>query len=191
MKTQAFYPALGLALIAGAATAHAQTVYTQEIADPALTTVVTQPAPPVITETSDGVMVQPMQTLAPAGVVQTTTTETVRTVRPARHLARRVVTTRTVTRRIQRTPATVAETVTTAPQPIYDEVTSAPVGVAPTYSPPLYDQVSAPAAVAPAPVFDAVGPVATQPFMYRYDYQPDRILVIDPRTGIAVQSIPR
>jgi hypothetical protein len=26
---------------------------------------------------------------------------------------------------------------------------------------------------------------------YRYVYEPDRILVIDPTTGIAVQSIPR
>jgi hypothetical protein len=64
--------------------------------------------------------------------------------------------------------------------------------------PRLYD-VATPAAVAPAvqpavpaaPVLGATtavgGPVAT----YRYVYQPDRILVIDPYTNIAVQTIPR
>jgi hypothetical protein len=39
--------------------------------------------------------------------------------------------------------------------------------------------------VAPAPF------VATQPVIYRYVYEPDRILVIDPITNIAVQAIPR
>jgi hypothetical protein len=33
--------------------------------------------------------------------------------------------------------------------------------------------------------------VATQPVIYRYVYEPDRILVIDPITNIAVQAIPR
>jgi hypothetical protein len=33
--------------------------------------------------------------------------------------------------------------------------------------------------------------MATQPFIYRYVYEPDRILVIDPNSGVAVQSIPR
>jgi hypothetical protein len=46
-------------------------------------------------------------------------------------------------------------------------------------------------AVPAAPVLGATtavgGPVAT----YRYVYQPDRILVIDPYTNIAVQAIPR
>jgi hypothetical protein len=39
--------------------------------------------------------------------------------------------------------------------------------------------------VAPGPL------VATQPVIYRYVYEPDRILVIDPITNIAVQAIPR
>jgi len=62
--------------------------------------------------------------------------------------------------------------------------------------------VTAPAALAPAPVVAApaaavapapfVGaPVATAPVIYRYVYEPDRILVIDPTTNIAVQAIPR
>jgi len=43
--------------------------------------------------------------------------------------------------------------------------------------------------VVTAPVVAA--PVATQPVIYRYVYEPDRILVIDPVTNIAVQAIPR
>jgi hypothetical protein len=74
------------------------------------------------------------------------------------------------------------------------------------YAPPLYDVAPAPMApaIAPAPVVTtpAVAPVvsapvvsapvmATQPVIYRYVYEPDRILVIDPTTNIAVQAIPR
>jgi hypothetical protein len=75
-----------------------------------------------------------------------------------------------------------------APAPAYD------------YSEPLYNvapaavapapAVAAPAAVAPGPVVGAL-PLATQPVIYRYVYEPDRILVIDPITNIAVQAIPR
>ncbi len=43
--------------------------------------------------------------------------------------------------------------------------------------------------VAAAPLAGDV--VATQPYTYRYVYQPDRILVIDPVTGTAVRAIPR
>ena len=53
---------------------------------------------------------------------------------------------------------------------------------------PLYDAAPA-AAVAPPPIVAA--PVATAPVIYRYIYEPDRILVIDPATNIAVQAIPR
>jgi hypothetical protein len=74
---------------------------------------------------------------------------------------------------------------------IYDELKRGPR---------LYD-VATPAAVAPAvqpavpaaPVLGATtavgGPVAMP--TYRYVYQPDRILVIDPYTNITVQTIPR
>jgi hypothetical protein len=55
--------------------------------------------------------------------------------------------------------------------------------------------VTVPAAVAPAPVVAAPvvsAPVlAIQPVIYRYVYEPDRILVVDPTTNIAVQAIPR
>ena len=159
--------ALGLALAAGGP-AHAQTVIAPAVVD------------------------QPVVTVPET--VQTT--ETVRTIRPvARRSARReVVTTRTITRRL--VPATtttvVARTLPAAPRPLYDEVAPAPIASAPQ---PLYDEV-APAVVGPAPVvaspvIAAGDVVATEPYTYRYVYQPDRILVVDPATGIAIRAIPR
>jgi hypothetical protein len=120
---------------------------------------------------------QPVETVItqpPAQSVQTT--ETVQTVRPARHVARRevVTTKRTVT---TTTPAPVAS-IATVPQPLYDQA-------------PLYDTV-APPAVAPT-IDDAVinASVSTPIPAYRYVYESDRILVIDPATGITVQALPR
>lgn len=168
---------LGLALAAGASAGNAQTVI-----DPPLVTV------PATT-------VQPMQTIQ--------TTVTTRTVRPAPRTAhRQIVTTRTVTRRVVATPTVVARTATAAPRTLYDTVAPASVVTAAgdyyapraydDYAPRLYDVVTAPA-VASAPV--ATMPVVqgqyTTPFFYRYVYEPDRILVIDPNTGVAVQAIPR
>jgi len=82
------------------------------------------------------------------------------------------------------------------------------VAAAPAYPPPAYPaydeplrgrrlyDVATPAAVAPAvapqPAFGpaaVAGPVAMP--TYRYIYEPDRILVVDPYTNIAVQAIPR
>jgi len=59
---------------------------------------------------------------------------------------------------------------------------------------PLYDVVT-PTAV-PAPAVPAIAPVSAVPVTtaapaYRYVYETDRILVIDPYTNIAVQAIPR
>jgi hypothetical protein len=76
-----------------------------------------------------------------------------------------------------------------APQPLYDVVMPAPLATR-TYAPPLYD------AVAPAPTVDntyvnAVPPAGAAYPIYRYVYEPDRILVIDPATNIAIQAIPR
>jgi hypothetical protein len=156
--------ALGLVLAAGASAAHAQTVITREIVNP--------------------------------GVETVQTTETVRTVRPApaRTARRQVVTTRTITRQVVPTSTVVARTVRAAPQPLYDVVAPASVATDPDYGPPLYD-TAAPGAVAPAaaamPVMQDGSVMATQPFIYRYVYEPDRILVIDPNSGVAVQSIPR
>lgn len=163
--------ALGLALAAGGTAAHAQTIITPAVVD------------------------QPVVTVPTATVVQpetVQTTETVRTVRPAPRSARRqVVTTRTITRRLVPTTTVIARTVPATPQPLYDEVAPAPVATTPQ---PLYDEVAAPvaaAAVMPPPVIGAPNSIASEPYTYRYIYQPDRILVVDPVTGIAVRAIPR
>jgi hypothetical protein len=175
-----------LALVIGASAAQAQTVITGPVVGQPVGTVVA--APPAT-------VVQPAETIQ--------TIETIRTVRaaPLRPVRRQVVTTRTITRRvIPAAPAVVTGTVAAAPQPLYDTAVPAAVparaGIYAAYDDadyadygaPLYD-VASTATVAPAPIVAA--PVATAPVIYRYVYEPDRILVIDPTTNIAVQAIPR
>jgi len=124
---------------------------------------------------------QPFETVItqpPAQTVQTT--ETVQTVRPALRLARRqvVTTRRTVT---TTTPAPVA-TIAGNPQPFYDQA---------RLQAPLYDTAASPV---PAPGVDNTlinASFGTAVPAYRYVYESDRILVIDPNTGIAVQALPR
>jgi hypothetical protein len=119
------------------------------------------------------------------------TTETVRTIRPAPAWSaqRQIVTTHTITREVVPTMTMVARTMPATRRQLYDEVTPVPLG-SPDDTPALYDTAMP---VAPAPAFAA--PVAqgmySEPFIYRYVYEPNRILVIDPNTGIAVQAIPR
>jgi hypothetical protein len=124
---------------------------------------------------------QPVETVItqpPAQTVQTT--ETVQTMRPALRSARRqvVTTKRTVT---TTTPAPVAP-IAANPQPLYDQ--------APLQG-PLYDTVAPP--VLTPTVDDTMinASVRTATPAYRYVYESDRILVIDPNTGIAVQALPR
>jgi hypothetical protein len=190
------YTALGIALLAGASAANAQTL----IAD--------QPGAVIVRE-------QPARTVE--------TVRTVRTVEPARtmkshHVARRAsakvvttTTTRTIVRdRVVRGPTGIAPAPATysdmapAPvvadmpysRPLYDVAPGA-VLAEPAYSRPLYN-VAAPV-VGPAPFVGAAPAIgaarAAQSGMpipgYRYVYEPDRILVIDPYTNIAVQAIPR
>jgi len=173
-----------LALVIGASAAQAQTVITGPVWGQPVGTVaapaVVAPAPIV----SAPAVVQPAETIQ--------TIQTIRTVRavPPPPVRRQIVTTRTITRRvIPAAPAVVAGTVAAAPAPLYD--TAVPAAVpAPAYdyadsadyNAPIYD-------VAPAPIVAA--PMATAPVIYRYVYEPDRILVIDPTTNIAVQAIPR
>jgi hypothetical protein len=190
------YTALGIALLAGASAANAQTL----IAD--------QPGAVIVRE-------QPARTVE--------TVRTVRTVEPARtmkshHVARRALakvvtttTTRTIVRdRVVRGPTVIAPAPATysdmapAPvvadmpysRPLYDVAPGA--GLAePAYSRPLYN-VAAPV-VGPAPFVGAAPAIGAAPAAqsgmpipgYRYVYEPDRILVIDPYTNIAVQAIPR
>jgi hypothetical protein len=125
---------------------------------------------------------QPVETVITQPVQTVQTTETVRTIRPG---ARPVVRKRVVTT----TRQTVVSQRALAPQPLYDVVPPAPV-VTRTYAPPLYDTV------APAPTVDdtyvnALPPAGVATPVYRYVYEPDRILVVDPVTNIAIQSIPR
>jgi hypothetical protein len=177
-----------LALVIGASAAQAQTVITGPMVGQPVGTVVAAPpavvAPaPVVTAPA---VVQPAETIQ--------TIQTVRTVRvaPLPPVRRQIVTTRTITRRlIPAAPAVVAGTVAAAPAPLYD--TAVPAAVpAPSYDydyPDTADYGAPLYGVAPAPV--VAGPVATAPVIYRYVYEPDRILVIDPTTNIAVQAIPR
>jgi hypothetical protein len=126
---------------------------------------------------------QPVETVITQQPVQTVqTTETVRTVRPgARPIERkRVVTT---------TRQTVVSQRAVAPQPLYHVVPPAPV-VTRSYAPPLYDTV-APAQTVDDTYVNAMPPAGAAYPVYRYVYEPDRILVIDPATNIAIQAIPR
>jgi hypothetical protein len=127
---------------------------------------------------------QPVETVITQQPVQTvqTTTETVRTVRPG---ARPIVRKRVVTT----TRQTVVSQRAVAPQQLYDVVPPAPV-VARTYAPPLYDAVG-PAQTVDDTYVNAVPPAGGAYPIYRYVYEPDRILVIDPATNIAIQAIPR
>src|SRR5262249_13602297 len=175
-------PCGALALVIGASAAQAQTVIAGPVGQP---TVIA--APPFVAPLVRAPAVTVKQ---PAETIQTI--QTIRTVRaaPLPPVRRQVVTTRTITRRvIPAAPAVVAGTVAAAPAPLYDTAVPAAVS-APAYDyadtvdygAPLYD-------VAPATVVAA--PVATAPVIYRYVYEPGRILVIDPATNIAVQAIPR
>ena len=148
MKSSISYIAVAVALAAGTTAANAQTFITRD---------------------------QPVETVITQQPVQTVTTETVQTVRPAPRSARRqvVTTRRTVT---TTTPAPVAA-IAANPRPLYDQA-------------PLYDTVAPP----PAPTIDDAvinASVGTTIPAYRYVYEADRILVIDPYTNIAVQAIPR
>jgi hypothetical protein len=154
--------ALGLTLVA-AASAAAQT-----------SPVVTAPAAPIATE--------PAQT---AGVATTT-----RSRRPiARRAAgpivgRRAVATRRTYASDRSVPiaATPAAAVAPAPAPVV------------SYGAPVYDidptPVGAPVGVV-APAAGPAVPVVPAVPAYQYIYQFDRILVVDPVTGIAVQALPR
>jgi hypothetical protein len=198
MRCLVSYSALALALVTGASTAHTQTFVGGQYVEP-IGPGVAAPAAPVA---------------APVEIIQTT--QTVRSYRaaPLHPVRRQVVTTRIVTRQaVPTTPAVTTGTVATAPQQLYDTaVLPAAPAPAAAYAPaydygygygaPLYDAAPAAAvstAIAPAPIVAApvvaapvvAAPVATQPVIYRYVYEPDRILVIDPVTNIAVQAIPR
>jgi hypothetical protein len=112
------------------------------------------------------------------------TVETVRTVSTTtpRHVARHPV-----------RAAKTADRVTTTRTVAQQDIVAAPpvVGVAPPIVGPRYYDAIPPAPVAAPPYYDAaIAPGPPVP-AYRYVYEPDRILVIDPYTNIAVRALPR
>ena len=186
--------ALSLALVAGAPGANAQLLVTQSYGQP-YQTVVIQPSGTLL------VPMQPMQLVAvPAGVIQPVQTvqtiETVRTVRPAaRH---QIVATRTIVHRVALAGNS---------RPLYDYAGSTPPAPAPsyqnatyyngdaTYTRPLYATAAMPVMQTVAtPVMQTVAtPVVATAVIaapaYRYVYQWDRILVVDPSTNLVVQTL--
>jgi hypothetical protein len=178
---------LGIALAAGTSVARAQTVET--VITPAPGAAIVEQAPLV---PSSGVLLAPAPAVAVTTPVQTVeTVRTVRTVEPRmRHVAHprvvdRVTTTRTIVRQgVVAAPPAYAAAPTYAAAPAYDDLRRGPR---------LYNMVTTPVADPVAPVAPATAAVAAPvtPPTYRYVYERDRILVIDPYTNVAVQAIPR
>jgi hypothetical protein len=188
MRSSIRFTAFGAALMAGSSLAHAQTIITDQPVD----MVVAQQPGFVVTQAAPAVATVPVQTVVTVQTVRSTTTPRHRVAgRPVRS----VTTTRTTVReRVIAVPAIATAPATPAiraiTQPGYTEVVQDPG----TYPGPLYDVVGplappAPTGVLAQPV--AGGAVVTPVPAYRYVYEPDRILVIDANTGIAVQAIPR
>lgn len=125
----------------------------------------------------------------PAAVAAPTqTVEIVRTVYlPARSAARREIATRRTARRVAATntysapPRDYTETVSVA-APAYHN--AAYYDYAAGNARPLYDMAAAPVAQSVA-IPASAGPI------YRYVYQRDRILVVDPSTDTVIHTIPR
>jgi hypothetical protein len=170
-------------LASGISIAQAQTVETVMTPAPGPAVVVQAP----LTVPPSGVLLPPAPT-AVAVTAPVQTIETVRTVQTTEpRITRRAARPRVVDRVTTTTRTTVRQGVVAAAPPyeelrrgrrLYDVVT-------PAVAPPL--------AVSAAPVVTtttAVAPPAAMP-TYRYVYEPDRILVIDPYSNIAVQAIPR
>lgn len=180
--------ALGLTLAATMPAAHAQTMY-----DAAQTVVAPQPV--VIAPAPTAVITAPV----PLRTVRTVTTTTTRTVRRWPLARRRVTVTRHTSVKDHVVPATTTTTTTVATVPapyvigpLYDAAAPPPATVEPYDTMPLYDTMVQTPAPAIIPATTAiVAPVGGAVPAYRYVYQRDRILVIDPDTGIAVQAIPR
>jgi hypothetical protein len=175
MRHTVLFPALGVALLAGTSLAQAQAVETVITPTPAPTVIaqdpVAVPPPVVVSEPSPIVETVPVQTMETVRTVRSTT-RPVRRIARARAFAPRRAATETTTQ------TTVSESI--APVPVPPAVAAIP----PAYPAPLYDVVPA---AAPPPAVVAQPPILA----YRYVYQPDRILVIDANTGLAVQALPR
>ncbi len=176
MRYQISCLAVAAAVIAGTATANAE-LMTRVNPYYGYYDVVVEPEP-LVAAPPAAVVAPPARTVE--------TIETVRTVREAAPIVRRRVvrTYRAPAARVVTTRTIVRERIVPA-APAITEIVEAPV--APAYRRPIYDVVTAPAIAAPP----LVAPVVETAPAYRYVYEPDRILVIDVATGIAVQAIPR
>jgi hypothetical protein len=174
-------------------------------------TVITQQTGSVLVAQEPVVTVPGTVVTEPVATAPVETVETVRTVRSttisprhriiSRHVIRSRAANRVTTTRIPVTERVVpASAMVAAPAgeavapPTYTDVVQGPhVVPAPAYPERLYDVVT-PAPVVPppaAPVGRALFGAGTAVPTYRYVYQLDRVLVIDPYTNIAVQAIPR
>ncbi len=182
MRNSTSVIALAAALIAGTSAAYAQSVES-----------IVMPAPGPVIIAQGPVAVPPSGVLLPqpSPVVAATPVETVETVRTVRTTAPRTVIrhatrTRTADRVTTTRTTTVRQGVIATPEvpatAAYDELLQ---------DPRYYDVVTPMPAVATQPLVSGapVGGAALP--LYRYVYEPDRILVIDPYTNIAIQAIPR
>jgi hypothetical protein len=181
MRNSISFIALSAALLAGTSVASAQVVET--IVTPAPGPAVIAQAP-VAVPPSGVLLAQPAPIVTAAPVQTVETVKTVRTTTPvARHHSTRA---RTADRVTTERTTTVQQVAAPLPPPAYDDLVQGP---------PLYDVVAplAPPVVATQPLVPAAAPVVgpTALPLYRYVYEPDRILVIDPATNIAIQAIPR
>ena len=183
MRNSVFFAGLGIALLAASSAARAQTVET--VMAPAVGPAVVVQGPVAVPPS--GVLLPPASAVAVAAPVETV--ETVRTVTTTepRRVRHRAVRPRTVNR-----VTTITRTTTVRPGVVVPGVVAAaPVYDEPMRGPRLYDMVTSAPGVAPVVgTTTAIAAPAAMP-VYRYVYQPDRILVVDPYTDIPVQVIPR
>lgn len=185
MRNSVFFAGLGIALLAASSAARAQAVET--VMAPAVGPAVVVQGPVAVPPS--GVLLPPASAVAVAAPVETV--ETVRTVTTTepRRVRHRAVRPRTVDR-----VTTITRTTTVRPGVVAPGVVAAaPVYEEPMQGPRLYDMVTSAPGVAPvgASVVGTTTAIAEPMPVYRYVYQPDRILVVDPYTGIPVQVIPR
>ena len=217
MRNSAFCLVLSVGLLAGTLIAHAQSPMPTLVAQAPVTVppsgvLVTQPLAPVPIPPSGVLVTQPNpegHTVAMAPVKTTQQVRTAETAAPTtlRHVAHgrtaarraRTLARQDVARRVTTTrTTTVRESIVAAP------AVATTAAAAPLYIVPRYYNFVAPSAAraltsrpvtarGAAPVVSTAAPVvATTPMpTYRYVYEPDRILVIEPSSNIAVQAIPR
>jgi hypothetical protein len=219
MRNSVFCLVLGIGLLAGILIAHAQTPRPTLVAQASVTAppsgvLATQPPAPVTVPPSGVLLTQPSReshTVATAPVKITRRVRTAETAAPTtmRHVAHRRTaahraTTRTLARQDVARRVTTTRTTTVRESIVSASAVATAAAPAPLYIVPRYYNFVAPSAAraltsrpvtarGAAPVVSAAAPfVATTPMpTYRYVYEPDRILVIEPSSNIAVQAIPR